>query len=139
MFKHILVPMDLTDRGMNALAIAVKMALHDASRITLLHVIEMIQDSESEEFEGFYKKLERRAVKAMDKMLGLYQYEQLQLEKKIVYGRRVGEILRFADAEGVDLIVLSSHRIEPENPVQGWGTISYKVGILAHCPVMLVK
>ncbi len=47
--------------------------------------------------------------------------------------------MRYAVEEGMDLIVLKSHRIDLENPSAGWGTVSYKVGILAQCPVLLVK
>ena len=38
-----------------------------------------------------------------------------------------------------DLIVLGSHTIEPGNAARGWGTTSYKVGLLCRCPVLLVK
>jgi hypothetical protein len=40
---------------------------------------------------------------------------------------------------GVELIVLSSHRVDLQNPGAGWGTMSYKVGILSQCPVLIVK
>ena len=76
MFKHILVPTDLTEKTMQALNIAVKMALHDDSRVTLLHVIEMIEDSEFSEFEDFYEKLKRRAEKKMSRMTGEYGDKQ---------------------------------------------------------------
>ena len=60
-------------------------------------------------------------------------------EKQILYGKRVYEILNFAAEHGVDLIIMSSHKLDPENVTEGWGTISFKVGVLSHCPVMLVK
>ena len=139
MFKHILVPTDLTERSMHALDIAIKMAFYGNSRITLLHVIETIEDADYEQFDDFYKKLDRRAHRRMDQMIGLYAGEKTEIGKEIVYGKRVAEIIRFAHESGIDLIILSSHRIETEDGLKGWGTISYKVGILAHCPVMLVK
>ena len=49
------------------------------------------------------------------------------------------EILRFAVDEEVDLIVLASHRLDPSKPGDGWSTLSYRIGILAPCPVLLVK
>ena len=39
----------------------------------------------------------------------------------------------------IDLIVLNSHKIDKVDEVKDWATISYKVGILSHCPVMMVK
>lgn len=139
MFKHILVPTDLTDNTLEALNIAVKMALHEQSRITLLHIIETIADTEFAEFAEFYSKLKRRAQKKMELMLAGYRQELLSIHGEIAYGKRVNEIVRFADRNGIDLIVLSSHRVEVSPTSKGWGTISYKVGILSSCPVMLVK
>ena len=52
---------------------------------------------------------------------------------------RVREIVSFTRENGVDLIVLSSHRIDKIHPAEGWATISYKVAILAPCPVLMVK
>ena len=65
--------------------------------------------------------------------------EGLSLEIQVLFGRRVYEILTFAANHDVDLIILSSHKLDPENATEGWGTISFKVGVLSHCPVMLVK
>jgi len=139
MFKHILVPTDLTERTSEALNIAVRMAVHGASRVTLLHIIETIEDTDFEEFQDFYVKLNRRAQKIMEQLTDRYSGEALSIAREIAYGKRVIEIVRFAQTNDIDLIVLNSHRVEADHAVQGWGTISYKVGILARCPVMLVK
>lgn len=139
MFQHILVPTDLTERSLKALEIAVEMAVGEGARVTLLHVIETIEGSEDEDFAAFYRKLERRAERFMNRTLGQYRERNQTIGKEIICGRRVPDILKFVREKGVDLIVLSSHRIDKENMLQGWGTISYKVGLLADCPVMLVK
>jgi len=139
MFKHILVPSDFTEKSVNALDIAAKMAPYNLSRITLLHVIEIIEDTEYEEFSGFYDKLKKRAQKKMVRMADSYADEKLAIDTVIAYGKRSIEIVKFANEKSVDLIVLSSHKIDMENIGQGWGTISYKVAILANCPVMMVK
>ncbi len=139
MFKHILVPTDLTEKSLKALDIAVKMASQDVSMVTLLHVIKTIENAEHEEFEDFYEKLRQRAQQKMDEIVNRYQDEKLTIDKKITYGKRAREIVRFAQENVIDLIVLSSHKIDSTNSAQGFGTISYKVGILSHCPVMMVK
>lgn len=139
MFKHILVPTDLTERSLQALEVAARIASLSACRVTLLHVIETIEDSESEQFEDFYRKLERRAEKKMDQMIDLFESDTLSILRQIIFGKRVKEIVHYAHIEEIDLIILSSHTISVEDTTQGWGTISYKVGILSHCPVMLVK
>jgi universal stress protein A len=139
MFKHILVPTDLTERSLHALDIAIKLASSESSRVTLLHVIEIIQDTESDEFKDFYERLGRRAGKKMEQMVGKYPRGASGIAMEITYGRRVPEIINFATDQSIDLIILSSHKVDVDDMLQGWGTISYKVGILSHCPVMLVK
>ena len=139
MFKRILVPTDLTERSLKALEIAVKMAQHDVATVTLMHVIEVIEDTDCDEFNDFYKKLERRARRKMDKMVSDHGIEEVSIDKEITYGKRTSSIVTFAVDHAVDLIVLASHRLDMENAAQGWGTISYKVGILSHCPVLLIK
>ncbi|MGO9017641.1 MAG: universal stress protein [Syntrophobacteraceae bacterium] len=139
MFKNILIPSDLTERNHKAMDIAVKLALEDSAVVTLLHVIETVEQVDSEDFDKFYRQLGARAGRKIDKLIAKYGREGITMEKQILYGRRVYEILNFAVAHGVDLIIMSSHKLDPENAAEGWGTISFKIGVLSHCPVMLVK
>ncbi|MBW1903058.1 MAG: universal stress protein [Deltaproteobacteria bacterium] len=139
MFHQILVPTDCSDASRHPLDIAVKIASLDGGNVYLLHVIEIIADTASREFEDFYLKLERKAETDMNGLLSPPQEAQVKIERKIVYGNRGREILRFAEDNKIDLIVMNSHRIEAGDPVQGWGTLSYKIGVLSQCPVMLVK
>jgi nucleotide-binding universal stress UspA family protein len=139
MFKHILIPSDLTTRNRKAMDIAVNMALENKAAVTLLHVIETVEGADSDDFKKFYKQLGARAGKIIDKLISEYAQKDLSIEKQIIYGRRVYEILNFADSHKVDLIIMSSHQLDPDNAAEGWGTISFKVGVLSHCPVMLVK
>ncbi|MCE5336759.1 MAG: universal stress protein [Desulfobacteraceae bacterium] len=139
MFKHILVPTDLTERNRRAMDIAVKMARTGDGSITILHVIESIEDADAEELQKFYRQLGTRAAKWMDKFIAEFRGDVVAVKKQILYGRRVKEILNFAADNEVDLIVMSSHKLDVGNSTEGWGTISFKVGILSECPVMLVK
>jgi nucleotide-binding universal stress UspA family protein len=139
MFKNILVPVDLSKKNRKSLDIAVNLALQSDARLFLFHVIETIADTGYSEFSDFYSKLEKRAQRHMDVLMGQYEKRQVKMACKVVLGNRVQEILRFATRNKVDLIVMHSHRINPKNPGESWGTISYKVGILSQCPVMLVK
>ncbi len=139
MFKNILVPADFSDKDDHALDIAVNISRRGKGQITVLHVIEMIAKTTFEEFEDFYRKLEERCLKDMDTLIAPYKDSEAKIVPKVLYGNRAQEILRFATDNHIDLIVMKSHKIDVEDRAQGWGTISYKVGILAQCPVMLVK
>jgi universal stress protein A len=137
LFRHILVPTDLTERTEKALQLAARLTVSDASRITLVHVIETIDGMQLDELKSFYQRLERKARAAMTKLAR--EAPAQHLESALVYGRRAEKIVKYATAHDVDLIVLASHRVKPSGINRDWGTISYKVGILAQCPVLLVK
>ena len=138
MFAHILIPVDLRERNHTAVEIGLQMAAQNHGRVTLLHVIELISDTTFDEFEDFYLRLEEQALSKMTALLG-ESADDDQVEQVVVYGDRVREIINYATESEAELIILSSHRINLEEPTAGWGTISHKVGILAQCPVMLVK
>lgn len=139
MFKHILVPTDLTDRNQKAMEIALNMSTGNKALLTILHVVETVAETDSEDFRKFYDQLGNRAGKKLDKIISEARRDSLVIEKQVVYGKRVFEILNFAANNGVDLIIMSSHKLDPEHATEGWGTISFKVGVLSHCPVLLVK
>jgi universal stress protein A len=138
-FHHLLVPADLTERTEKALQVADTLAVSDTSRITLVHVIETIEGMRFDELRPFYRRLEKKALTAMTRLASRVVEGGAHVESAVVYGRRAEEIVNFAVAHDVDLIVLASHRVNPSRVNRDWGTISYKVGILAQCPVLLVK
>ena len=139
MFQHILVPVDLSAKNKQTLEIAVKVASLENGKVTTLHVIELIADTSFEEFGDFYTKLEQKAQEEIEKMASPYKESGLKIERIIVFGNRTEEILKYAESQAVDLMVMNAHKVDPSDPGQGWGTISYKIGILAQCPVLLVK
>ena len=138
-FRHILVPTDLTERTEKALALAPKLADSDEARVTLIHVMEATDWLQFDELKSFCAKLERNARSKMAALASLLPNGTLHTENAVVYGRCAEEIVKFAAANSVDVIVLASHRVNPSMSGRDWGTISYKVGILAQCPVLLVK
>ncbi|EFK12295.1 universal stress family protein [delta proteobacterium NaphS2] len=139
MFKNILVPTDFLDDNQHALEIAVGLCSMENGKISLLHVIEIIQNTTFEEFEDFYSGLEKRSFKGLNDIINRPDITEAEVEPQVVYGNRTQEIVRYAEENNVDLIIMKSHKVDLEAPSQGWGTISYKVSILAQCPVLLVK
>lgn len=140
MYRSILVPVDRSQRAAGAVEAAFGLAARVAgSRVTLLHVVEIIKDTTYDGYRDFYDSLAAQARSEMDALLAPHAGSGPRGEVQVAFGRRVSEILRVADESGFDLIVLQSHRIDPDEPTRGWGTISHRVGILANCPVLLVK
>lgn len=138
-FRHILVPTDLTERTEKALRLAGRFAARDGGRVTLIHVTETIPGLSPAELKPFYARIERKARKDMETLIRRAREDGPAPARVLVRGRRAEEIVKYAAANDVDLIVLASHRVNPSVVDRDWGTISYKVGILAQCPVLLVK
>jgi nucleotide-binding universal stress UspA family protein len=139
MFQKILVPVDLTDVHQPALDIAADLAQESAGEVTLLHVIEVIAEVSAVEDRDFYDRLEQKARDHLARLGHSLGERAVRRREEVVFGSRAPEIVRYAVEAGIELIVLKSHRIDLQNPAAGWGTVSYKVGILAQCPVLLVK
>jgi nucleotide-binding universal stress UspA family protein len=139
LFQRILIPLDFTDKNVRALEVAREIACQNRASVALLHVIEVVEHVPMEELREFYRKLEDAARERMNFPASMFLEKDLVVDAEIVYGKRADEIVRYAAANDVDLIVLSSHKIGPAPAAQSLGTISHKVAILAQCPVLLVK
>jgi universal stress protein A len=109
------------------------------ARVTVLHVVETIEGVPVAELKPFYERMERKARKTMKTLLQGVAEDLETAASDVIYGRRAEGIVNYATANAVDLVVLASHRVNPSLANRDWGTISYKVGILAQCPVLLVK
>jgi nucleotide-binding universal stress UspA family protein len=140
MFRKLLIPVDFTDKNEAALAAATQMLQgEEGGEVTLLHVIETIEHLEFEEMGDFYRGLESRATAKLYAIEEKLAAAGLRVRHEIVFGKRAESIVRFAEDSGVDLIVLSSHQVDRDHPALGLGTISYRIAIVARCPVLLVK
>jgi nucleotide-binding universal stress UspA family protein len=137
MFRKILVPVDFTKKNLRAVRVASRMASPRGGTLTLLHVIERVDAGDPRSLAPFYRKLEASARQKVGALLAAAGAVPSKAE--VLYGNRVNEILRFAAENKIDLIVMNSHRLPSRHPGESWGTISYKVGILSRCPVLLVK
>jgi nucleotide-binding universal stress UspA family protein len=138
MFQRILVPVDLTDRHGPTVELAGRLA-GSGGEVIVLHVIEVMRGLSREEDAGFYRRLEEKGKKHVDRLVDALHAKKVAARGQVLYGDRVGEIVGFAAREKADLIALSSHAFDPARPRAGAGGLSYQVGYLAPCPVLLVK
>jgi nucleotide-binding universal stress UspA family protein len=138
-FHHILVPLDFTDKNRSALDVAFEIAQQNKARVTLLHVIETIEGAEDAEMREFYDRLQSRAESELEARAQPFAAAGLVVDRKIRFGRRATEIVQDAADRQIDLIVMSSHPIDPSRPLRSIGTVSYQVSVLCRCPVLLLK
>ncbi len=140
MYRKILVPVDFTEKNQAALDSAVQIAGSTADgEITLLHVVETIEHIEFDEMADFYRGLETRAAARLFALEEKLRESGATVRHDVLFGKRAESVLRYAEEHGTDLMILSSHKVDREHPALGLGTISYRIAIVARCPVLLVK
>ncbi len=139
MYRNILIPVDLSEKNEVALQTVRRLAHPQAASITLLHVIETLRDVPFEEMQDFYRELGEQAERTLARWTSALAEEGFDARQEIVYGQRGREIVRFAEAHQVDLIVVRSHVLDQAHLVGSFGTLSHQVALLASCSVLLVR
>jgi len=141
-YKRILITTDFTDINLIAAKRAVRLAKQDKSELILLHVIEHFSfDSGplSSVFQSNTESIDALAQHVRTKLVELIRtlgYQEIKAEFRTTTESARHEILRFAKAHDVDLIVVAPH---------GQGVIgmlgSTATGILnnADCDVLAVR
>jgi len=137
-FTSILVPVDLTDQNMSVIKVASQWAQQFGATLTLLHVIETL-DVPMDELREFYQDLERKVTEKLEDFAKPAHEAGVAVEGHFRYGKRTVEIVTFAEDHAHDLIVMRSHRLNPERPGEGFLTISHQVAIAANTPVLILK
>ena len=138
MYDTILIPVDLSSANEAVFATARELGDPDRTDITLLHVIETLQDDEPGEMDDFYEELREEADEKMTAWAAEIAEDGFEVEATVTYGERGPEITRVADEEGVDLIVQRSHTVTRDDETNV-GTVSHQVAIFAPCSVLLVR
>ena len=139
MFKHILVPIDLSDRNARTLRTALDLAVQNRARVTLLHVVHHVANVPVDEMRAFYRRLAKTSERRLDGAAKPFAAKGVAVRTEVCIGEPAAQIVRIAGARRVDLMVMGSHKVGVRPRSRGWGTTSYKVGILCPCPVLLVK
>jgi nucleotide-binding universal stress UspA family protein len=139
MVRNVLIPVDLSEKGAVAVQAAIRVTDPTEASITLLHVIETLQDVEYDELEAFYQRIKEKAEKVLRRWTDELSASGFEASAEIVFGRRGPEILRYADEWNVDLIVMTSHAIDRVHPAEEFGTLSHQLALLSRCSVLLAR
>jgi len=137
-FKHLLFPLGVEDVPPDLVAAIRDLALHNAARVTLLHVIETIEESDDPELSAFYERLEGRAEKRLRPVTAELFEAGVESELVVRLGRRWEEIVRFAAGHEVDLIAMRSRTLA-QSEGRAWPSISIQVAMVSPVPVLLLR
>ena len=115
------------------------LASQNRAHVTLLHVIHHVADIPLGELRSFYGRLVKASQRRLAQAAKQFTAKGLSVDAEVSIGEPAVEIVRLAAAEKIDLLVMGSHTVKPGRGARGWGTTSYKVGLICRCPILLVK
>ncbi len=137
-YQHLLVPIDSSDPDQRAQEAALELAVQHQARTTLMYVIEAIDDEE-DDLESFYAEVEGRVRDRLQRVMNQFEQAGLTVRPEIVVGRKARTIVNYTVTESVDLIVMSSERVDLQRPETALNSLSHQVSLFCQCPVMLIK
>ena len=145
MISKILIPVDGSEHANKALQYALDLAEKYDATITIVHVAARlihaygaIHGAVSIESNASLLAEGNEILKRAREMANGSEVSIERIESKLVEGNAAEEILKMADSEQFDLIVMGSRGL---NPIKAFflGSTSNRVSHHAKCPVLIVK
>ncbi len=142
--KTILVPTDFSDASLAALDYAKGLAAEFGASIHLVHVMEdLLAHAWSAEvyvasMPNLRDEIEKEARERLATVLTADEMRQFDVQAAIVAGNPFLEIIRYARAQDIDLIVIGTHGRGPIAHML-LGSVAEKVVRKSPCPVLTVR
>ena len=146
-FQKILCPTDFSDPSLNGLRMAQKLAAQSAAEIIVLNVHKALPALPTPRLEASDITFDISAYQdhvAADARETLATFcdsvfdDETTVRLEIRMGRPAEEILHFAEEEGVDAIVVSTHGRTGLAHIM-FGSVAEKIVRRAKCPVLTVR
>jgi nucleotide-binding universal stress UspA family protein len=143
-FKKMLCPTDFSDPSYEAFKTASELALQFSAELCLIHVIGPIPTAGAPGVAppgfnvGVYQQgLEKSAQQDLQKVIDEKMPKELDVRAIVAHGDAANEIVRIADEEDADIIIIATHGRT------GWrhlvfGSVAERVVRYATCPVLTV-
>lgn len=138
-FKHLLVPLDFTEKNDAVLETVHEIVASTRARVTLIHIIEPIDDFGDVETKDFTRKLSEEADRQLLQRAERFSDTDITVTCENRTGKRNVEVVTYAGDNDVDLILLNSHTIDPSMRDKTTFSLSYQIALLAPCAVLLLK
>jgi nucleotide-binding universal stress UspA family protein len=136
--KNILVPTDFSETSEAAVKYGVALARAFNARLHLLNVPDHPGETPEVEYPiGLFETLQNAAHDRLGAMLSERDNAELQPIRVMRVGRTYNEIVRYAQEQNIDLIVMGTHGREGLTRVV-LGSVAERVVRKAPCPVLTV-
>ena len=142
-FRHILAPTDGSGPSVSAGMLAIRMAVEQRAQITFAYVVDTvvadeIKDSSGKSASHVQRELGRAGQRYLDHLGRLAAEAGLEACQVLRYGTPHAEIVRVAEEEDVDLVVIAH---VGRHGLQRYliGSVTERVVEYAPCPVLVVK
>ncbi|HLU99631.1 MAG TPA: universal stress protein [Acidobacteriota bacterium] len=140
--RRILAPTDFSETSRETVARASELAEHFKAEVLVAHVIPPIPALPPDphynfEIPAYQDALHENAERQLKETIASQVSEEVPARPIVRYGDPAKEIVRMAQEEGVDMIVIATHGHT------GWqhlvfGSVAEKVIRTARCPVLVV-
>ncbi len=141
--KKILAPTDFSEISLETLGTAAELARHFGAELEVLHVIPTVPALPSDphynfEVPAYQEALRAEAEKRLAETVKSRVGPEIAARPRVSYGEPAREIVRVAEDDGADLIVIATHGLT------GWqhlvfGSVAERVVRLAACPVLTIR
>ena len=151
MIAKILVPHDGPEISNRAFERAIEFTRAFNTEIPLLHVIQDIPVPSSlllgndrilisKAKRSIAKELEKGWNKMVqEKLIGkMLKDGKIRIRSETIVGSPADEIIKFANTNKIDMIIVGSRRLEAISKIKALGSVARKVSEAAECPVMII-
>jgi nucleotide-binding universal stress UspA family protein len=142
-FKRLLCPIDFSDASNAAATTAFAVAAEAEAKILFVHVLEGPEEDEARESRSFnvpeYRRLrEQEAGAQLAALIPADARRWCEPAGRLAHGKPYREILRIAEEESIDLIVMGVHGRNPID-LALFGSTTNHVVRRARCPVLTLR
>lgn len=143
LWKKIVCPVDLSEISMAALKVASDVASQCGATLVIVNVVEPIVAPSDFTFGPLTTgeledRLVERSAQALKELSATLKLPEGAVESRVEHGRASAEIIRVAQEEGADLIVIGTHGYTGVAHVL-LGSTAERVIRKAPCPVLTIR
>lgn len=140
--KKILFPTDFSEGAQSALPYAIELARQYGARLYIVHVIYDIAKASGLHvphinLDKLYGEIETAALKEIERC-GLEETRGMDVVRKVLKGVPYEEIVKYADANSIDMIVMGTHGKKGIERII-FGSTAEQVVRRASCAVLTVR